>query len=80
MSLMPISLPTRRTSSLNRKRERLHQAHLHLFRQAAHVVVALDGGGRAVYGYGLDHVRVNGALAQEVDIFQLGGFLLEYPR
>ena len=36
-----------------------HQVHFHAFRQAAHVVVGLDGrAGSAVEGHGLDHVRI----------------------
>ncbi|MCY1371378.1 hypothetical protein D9M69_585180 [compost metagenome] len=45
--------------------QRLEQLEAELFRQAAHVVVALDGDGLlALRSTGLDHVRVNSALCQ----------------
>jgi hypothetical protein len=48
---------------------------IHIVRQAAHVVVALDGGGVAEAGF--DHVGVDGALGQIVDLADLLGLLLE---
>ena len=46
-----------------------------ILRQAAHVVVALDDGRLA--GAALHHVRVDGALAQEVHLAQLFALRLE---
>ena len=47
--------------------EGLHQLQLHAVRQAAHVVVGLHQDG-AADAAALDHVRVRGALAQEVGL------------
>ncbi len=59
--------------------QRFNETHLHLFRQAAHVVVRFDDvcftGGRS---RGLDHVRVDGALCQPLHVFQLQGFFVEH--
>ncbi|VUJ24739.1 Uncharacterised protein [Klebsiella pneumoniae] len=59
--------------------QRLNQAHLHLFRQAAHVVVRFDdvrftGGGSGR----LDNVRVDGTLRQPFDVVQLQRFFVEH--
>ncbi|MNS70317.1 hypothetical protein D3C72_1036590 [compost metagenome] len=59
--------------------QRLHQTHLHLFRQAADVVVRLDDVGLAgLAGGGFDDVRVDGALRQPLGVFQLLGFVVEH--
>lgn len=59
--------------------QRLNQPHLHLFRQAAHVVVRFNdvcftgsGSGR------LDNVRVDGTLRQPFDVVQLQRFFVEH--
>ena len=44
--------------------QRLDELHVHLFRQAAHVVVALDDRARPLVGHGLDHVGIEGPLSQ----------------
>ena len=49
---------------LEQHAQRLHDLQLHLFRQAANVVVALDLGGDAGDAGAFDHVGVNGALGQ----------------
>ena len=47
--------------------------------QAADVVMRLDAGGRAVVGrFAFDHVRVQRALGQPLDVFDFGGGVLEY--
>ena len=53
------------------KLDRLDELHLHLFRQAANVVVGLD----AVLA--LKDVRINGALAEEMNILKLRSLLVE---
>ncbi len=58
--------------------QRLDQFELHVLGQAADVVVALDDvrlAGLAAGGF--DHVRVDGALGEEVDAFDPGGFFVE---
>ena len=50
---------------------------VHVVRQAAHVVVALDDGGIA--GAGLDHVGIDGALDQVVHLPDLLGLRLKDP-
>ena len=50
---------------------------VHVVRQTAHVVVALDDGGLAAQA-GLDHVGIDGALGQEVHGADLLGLLLEH--
>ncbi len=56
----------------------LDQLELHVFRQAAYIVVALDHVGLAgLAGGGFDHVRVDGALGQPVGVFQLAGLVVE---
>ena len=47
----------------------------HALGQAADVVVGLDGGGGALEGQRLDHVRVQGALQEEADLGALAGLL-----
>ena len=59
--------------------QRFNQAHLHLFRQAAHVVVRFDdvcftGCRRRRF----DNVRVDGALRQPLHVFQFQRFFIEY--
>src|ERR1700712_3104187 len=59
--------------------QRLDQFQVHFFRQAAHVVVRLDHVRLATLGAsGLDHVRVDGALGQVLDVVQLGRLGIEY--
>ncbi|KAF5038565.1 hypothetical protein DSECCO2_552940 [anaerobic digester metagenome] len=58
--------------------QRLDELQVHLFRQAAHVVVALDDGGRALVRHRLDDVGVQGALRQEVHVPEGLGFLVEH--
>ena len=59
--------------------QRLQQRHVHLFRQAAHIVVALDHArGAARGGHGLDHVGVQRALREKVEVAQLLGLRLEH--
>src|SRR5690606_1809038 len=58
--------------------QRLNQTHLHLFRQAAHIVVRFDdvcftGGGSG----GLDNVRIDSALRQPFHVFQSERFFVE---
>ena len=58
--------PTSRTSSLKRRLRGFEELELHVFREAADVVVALDDrAGVAVDGDALDHVRVGRALGEE---------------
>ena len=52
-----------------------HALEIHRFGQAAHVVVAFDGGG--LVGAGFDHVGVDRALRQIFDVVQLFRFFLE---
>ena len=59
--------------------QRFNEAHLHLFRQAAHVVVRFDdvrftGCGSS----GLDDVRVDGPLRQPFHVFQLQRFFVKH--
>jgi len=56
----------------------LDELQLHLFGQAAHVVVRLDGGRRAFVRDGFDDVRVQGSLHQVVGAAQLVRFLIEH--
>mmetsp|Transcript_100609 Transcript_100609/g.225510 ORF Transcript_100609/g.225510 Transcript_100609/m.225510 type:complete len:554 (+) Transcript_100609:73-1734(+) len=49
---------------LEEQAQGLEHAHLHVLRQAAHVVVRLDGRGRPAVGGGLDDVGVERALQQ----------------
>ena len=59
--------------------QRLDQPHPHPLRQAADVVVRLDGDARAAGdGHALDHVRVERALRQEVGAAELRLLLLEH--
>ena len=58
--------------------QRLDQRQVHPLRQAADVVVRLDGdAGAAVERHGLDDVRVEGALRQEVGAAVRQRLLLE---
>ncbi len=62
---------------MNRLRRRLHQLlEVHGVGQAADVVVALDDGGLAAQT-ALDHVGVDGALCEEIDLADLLGLFLE---
>ncbi|RMO84521.1 Cytosine deaminase [Pseudomonas syringae pv. maculicola] len=57
----------------------LDQLEVHFFRQAAHVVVRLDDVSLAAFRASrLDHVRVDGALRQVLDVVQLAGFGIEH--
>ena len=59
--------------------ERLHEAHIHAFRQAAHVVMRLDRDARAaVKRNGFNDIRVERALRQEVRATDLLRFLFEH--
>ena len=55
----------------------LDEGQLHPLGEPAHVVVALDGGRGALEGDALDHVRVEGALGQELDLPELPRLPLE---
>ena len=61
----PSCSPTRRTSSLNKRSQRLDELHAHVGREPADVVMRLDLRGDADVAAGLDHVRVERALDQE---------------
>ena len=59
--------------------QRLDEREAHGFRQAAHVVVALDAGcGFRIRRAALDHVGVNRALGQEVHRRVARGLVLEH--
>src|SRR5881396_617606 len=58
--------------------QRLEQLEAHALGKTAHVVVALDGGGRAAHRYGLDDVRVERPLGEEGGVGDLPGLLLEH--
>ena len=59
--------------------QRLNQPHLHLFRQAAHVVVRFDDVRFTSSGSGrFDNVRVDGTLRQPFDVVQLQRFFVEH--
>ena len=59
--------------------QRFHQPKVHVLRQAADVVVRFDTRGRAVVRrFAFDYVRVQRALGQPLDVFDLGGGILEY--
>ena len=57
------------------------ELHVHLFGQAAHVVMALDDGARSLVGNGFDDVGVQRALSEELHVVPGGldglGFLVE---
>ena len=55
---------------LEEEAQRLDNLEVHALRKPAHIVVRLDGGRRPLDRCGLNHVRVDGALAQPFDIFQ----------
>src|SRR5690606_11787685 len=58
--------------------QRLDQFKGHVIGQAANVVVRLDHVGLAGLGAsGFDHVGVDGALGQELDVLQFGGLFIE---
>ncbi len=61
---------------LEEQTQGLAELEVHLFRQAAYVVVALDGG--AGYGKALNAVRVYGALAEPFHIGEFVGFFIEH--
>ena len=73
----PSSVPSRRTSSLNRLAQRLDQLQRHVLGQPADVVVALDHRRRAVAAAALDDVRVERALHEELGVGEPAGVLLE---
>ena len=59
--------------------QRLDQLEVHFLRQATDVVVRLDHVSLAALGASrLDHVGVDGALGQELDVFQLAGLGIEH--
>ncbi len=55
--------------------QRLDELHVHLFRQAAHIVVALDHGAWPLVRDGLDDVRVQRALRQPFDLAAFGAYV-----
>ncbi|CRM87606.1 hypothetical protein [Pseudomonas sp. 22 E 5] len=56
-----------------------YQFEVHLLRQATHVVVGLDHVGLAALGASrLDHVRVDGALGEVLDVVQFVGLGIEH--
>ena len=55
----------------------LHHLQVHLFRQAAHIVVALDLGGYSFDAGALDHIRINGSLGQPAGALDALGILVE---
>src|SRR5690606_15577972 len=58
--------------------QRLDQLHVHAFWQATHIVVRLDGDGRAAgERYGFDDVRIECPLGEELRAAELLGFLFE---
>ena len=57
--------------------QRLDQLELHAFGQAADVVVALDHRARSAHADALDHVRVERALHEPLDVLDLRGVLVE---
>jgi hypothetical protein len=60
---------------LEQRPQRLDELEVHVLGQAAHVVVALDGGG--VLAAGLDDVGIQGALHQEARVLDAAGGVLE---
>ncbi len=59
--------------------QRFHQLHFHGFRQAAHIVVGFDHVSLAGFGgCGFNHIRIDGALGQPIDVFEFGGFIIEH--
>ena len=56
--------------------QRLNKPEVHLFRQSAHVVVALDD--HTGDGKGLNHIGIDGALGKPLDVFELVRFTVEY--
>src|SRR6516164_6093937 len=62
---------------LEKLAQRFHQLKLHYLGQAAYVVVALDGGARALEGYGLDHVGIQRSLRQVSGILEFARRFLE---
>ena len=58
--------------------QRFDELHPHAFRQAAHVVMALDECGLPNHGDRLNHIRVERPLREEVDLAQLVRFRLEH--
>src|SRR5262245_42474949 len=57
--------------------EGLHQLEVHPLGEAAHVVMRLDRGRRALERDGLDHVGIHGALREPGDAAELARLLLE---
>ena len=58
--------------------QRFHQLELHAFRQSAHIVVALDRGRRPAHRDGLDHIGIQRALGEEVEVAERLRFLVEH--
>ena len=59
--------------------QRLDQLELHALRQAADIVMRLDGGRRAAgRRHALDHVGIERALGEELDVAELLGLRLEH--
>src|SRR5690606_11610061 len=59
--------------------KRLDQLHVHALRQAADIVVGLDGGrGRTGKGNAFYHVRIESSLSQKIGAAQLLRLFLEY--
>src|SRR6478672_11342317 len=57
--------------------QRLDQLEPHTLRQAAHIMVRLDGRRRSAReGHALDHVGIERALREEIDLAELVGFVL----
>jgi len=76
----PNSRPSCRTSSLN-KHFRARRAELHLLRQAAHVVVALDhGGGISSYRHRFDDVGIQRTLREKFRFARAPGGILKKPE
>ena len=59
--------------------QRFNEFHVHLFRQAAHIVVALDHRARPFVRDGFDDVRVQRALGQKVHLHALRLDGLRFP-
>ena len=76
----PRSWPTRRTSSLKRSRSGSTSLKRHPLGQSADVVMALDDDRRSVHRRRFDHVRIERALAEEVEPAQLVGALSRTRR
>ena len=58
--------------------QRLYYFKIHLFRQAAYIVVGLDSGRRPFYRSGLYYIRVNSALSKPFGTSNLSGLFVKY--